>query len=189
MVLLLRRFLMLLLALPVVVMMGCSSDQSKDSLTSDGTTTTTTAKGVGANGSLAGATLANGHEYNPEDKMGGGFDNPASPLSKRVFYFDYDQSEVRADDQATIVAHAQYLANHKDVSVTLEGHTDERGSREYNLALGERRAQAVRRVMQLNGAAPNQIEVVSYGAERPAAVGHEESIWALNRRVEIIYRR
>ena len=180
----------LLLALPVLAMVGCSTDQTKES-TAGGNSATAggSAAGIGAEGGATGTQLTGGRDYNPEDRMGGGFDDPNSPLSKRVFYFDYDQSDVHPDDRATLTAHAQYLASHKEVSVVLEGHTDERGSEEYNLALGERRAQAVRRFMQINGAAPDQISVVSYGEERPAAVGHDESAWKLNRRVEIIYRR
>ncbi len=115
-------------------------------------------------------------------------DNPASPLFKRVVYFDYDSSELTDEDKPIVEAHAAYLAQHPGASVTLEGNTDERGSREYNLGLGERRALAVRRMMLLLGAGPDQVRYVSYGEERPAAPGHDESAWRLNRRVEINYR-
>lgn len=115
-------------------------------------------------------------------------DNPASPLSKRVIYFDYDSSDILDKYRGIIEAHAAYLASQPGASVDLEGHTDERGSREYNLALGERRALAVDRMMVLLGASDSQIRTVSYGEERPAAEGDDESAWRLNRRVEIIYR-
>jgi peptidoglycan-associated lipoprotein len=114
-------------------------------------------------------------------------DDPDSPLSVRVIYFDYDSSTVRAEFRPTVEAHAVYLANHADVKLTLEGHADERGSREYNLALGEGRALAVRRQLVLLGASAGQIRTVSYGEERPVVEGHEEQSYALNRRVEILY--
>lgn len=113
--------------------------------------------------------------------------DPASPLANRVFYFEFDSSEIREDDRSIIEAHGTYLARHPGVTVTLEGHTDERGSREYNLALGEQRAKAVRRLILLMGASEDQVQVVSYGEERPAVEGHDEGAWQLNRRVEIIY--
>ncbi|RME34703.1 MAG: peptidoglycan-associated lipoprotein Pal [Gammaproteobacteria bacterium] len=114
-------------------------------------------------------------------------DNPDSPLANRVIYFDFDSSEIKAEYRPVVEAHAAYLAAHPETIVTLEGHTDERGSREYNLALGERRANAVRRQLVLLGASAGQIRVVSYGEERPVAEGHDEEAWALNRRVEIRY--
>ena len=108
-------------------------------------------------------------------------------LSKKVVYFDFDSSTVHDEDRAIIQAHADYLAQHPAVKVTLEGHTDERGSREYNIGLGERRAKAVAEMMKLMGVSADQISTVSYGEERPAALGHDESAWHLNRRVEIVY--
>ncbi|MFQ5470417.1 MAG: peptidoglycan-associated lipoprotein Pal [Gammaproteobacteria bacterium] len=114
--------------------------------------------------------------------------DPASPLSKRVIYFDFDQSEIKPEFQSIIQAHATYMAEHPGVSAVLEGHADERGSREYNVGLGERRANAVSRFLSLQGASSSQIETVSYGEERPVAFGHDEDSWRLNRRVEIIYQ-
>ena len=114
-------------------------------------------------------------------------DDPSSPLAKRVIYFDYDSNNIRAEDRATIEAHAQYLSRHGDLKVALEGHADERGSREYNIALGERRANAVRDVMSLLGVSSAQISTVSYGEERPAVLGDDESAWRMNRRVELVY--
>jgi peptidoglycan-associated lipoprotein len=114
-------------------------------------------------------------------------DDPASPLSRRVIYFEFDSSEVKAEDRDTLAAHGAYLAAHPAARVTLEGHADERGSREYNIGLGDRRAQSVRRLLVFQGAASDQIETVSYGEERPATIGHDEEAWSLNRRVEIVY--
>jgi peptidoglycan-associated lipoprotein len=109
-------------------------------------------------------------------------------LDKRVIFFDFDSSEIRGDGPDIVAAHAKYLAG-KPIRIRLEGHTDERGSREYNIGLGERRAQAVRRALMLQGAGDQQIATVSYGEERPVATGTEEAAWTQNRRVEIIYLR
>lgn len=108
-------------------------------------------------------------------------------LSKRIVYFDFDSSAIRADSQSVVAAHAQYLAANPSQKVRLEGHADERGSREYNIGLGERRDQAVRRALMLSGVAEVQLATVSYGEERPAAAGSDEQAYALNRRVEIVY--
>jgi peptidoglycan-associated lipoprotein len=116
-------------------------------------------------------------------------DDPASPLSKRIIYFDYDQSDISPEYRAIIEAHAQFLASNPNVSVVLEGNTDERGSREYNIGLGERRAEAVRRLLMFQGASDQQIRTVSYGEERPAAMGHDEAAWQENRRVVLVYKR
>jgi peptidoglycan-associated lipoprotein len=113
--------------------------------------------------------------------------DPNGPLSVRVIYFDTDSSNVRADFQSTIEAHAAYLAAHANTSIRLEGHADEQGSREYNLALGERRALAVRKQLVLLGASARQVSAVSYGEERPIASGSDENSYQLNRRVEIVY--
>ncbi len=116
-------------------------------------------------------------------------DDPSSPLSQRIVYFELDSSEVKAEDRATITAHGKYLADNANAAVTLEGHADERGSREYNLALGERRANAVRQLLLAEGAATQQIQTVSYGEEKPADPEHNEDAWSLNRRVELVYNR
>lgn len=118
----------------------------------------------------------------------GSLDDPSGPLSKRVIYFEYDKSTISEQGKAVIVAHASYLAANPNTVVELQGHTDERGSREYNVALGERRAKAVRRLMLLQGVTDKQIKFVSYGEERPANAGHDESAWKLNRRVELKYQ-
>ena len=108
-------------------------------------------------------------------------------LSKRIVYFDFDSAEIRADSQSVVAAHARYLAGAAAQKVRLEGHADERGSREYNIGLGERRAQAVRRALLLQGVAEVQLATVSYGEERPAVAGSDEQAYAANRRVEIVY--
>lgn len=108
-------------------------------------------------------------------------------LAKRVIYFDFDSAEIKGEGNDIVAAHAKYLASHLDARVRLEGNTDERGSREYNIGLGERRAQSVRRALLLQGATAAQISTVSYGEERPAVPGHNEAAWAKDRRVEIVY--
>jgi peptidoglycan-associated lipoprotein len=124
---------------------------------------------------------------------GGAEEGAAAPgplagiLAKRIIYFDFDSSEIKGEGPAVVAAHARYLASNPTVRVRLEGHTDERGSREYNIGLGERRAQAVRRALLLQGATETQLSTVSYGAERPAAAGSNEAAWSQNRRVEIVY--
>ena len=118
---------------------------------------------------------------------GASLTDPNSPLSRRVIYFDYNSDSIQPQDQDLIAAHASYLAAHPQQMVTLEGNTDERGSREYNIGLGDRRAESVKRALELQGVAAQQITVVSYGEEKPAAEGHDEAAWRLNRRVEIVY--
>lgn len=116
-------------------------------------------------------------------------DDPDSVLAQRVVYFDFDKSDIKPEFMAVIQAHAKYLADNPNARVTLEGHTDERGSREYNIALGNRRAQAVRRMLMFHGVADRQVATVSYGEEKPAAMGQSEQAWQRNRRVEIVYAR
>lgn len=105
----------------------------------------------------------------------------ANVSSDRIF-FDLDQYNVDAQDQATLQSQAQWLARYPAVRVTLEGHADERGTRDYNIALGERRANAAKNYLSSLGVDPNRIQVISYGKERPAALGSNEEAWAQNRR-------
>lgn len=114
-------------------------------------------------------------------------DDPNSPLSRRVIYFELDSNRVSDEDRELINAHAAFLAANPQVSAILEGHADERGTREYNIALGERRAKAVQQLLSIQGVSENQAQVISFGEERPVALEHNESAWRLNRRVEILY--
>jgi peptidoglycan-associated lipoprotein len=134
------------------------------------------ATGAGANAGAAG--------QNGDDETAG---PQAGLLAKRVVYFDFDSSEIKGEGTDIVGAHAKYLASHPTARVRLEGHTDDRGSREYNIGLGERRAQSVRRALLLQGATEAQLSTVSYGAERPAVAGHDETAWSKNRRVEVVY--
>lgn len=122
----------------------------------------------------------------PDDRAA--FNDPNNPLSIRVFYFDYDSDLVRSDYDEALQAHADYIKRAKTrLTIRLEGHADERGSREYNIALGERRGNAIKKALLLKGVSGDQLAVLSYGEERPAEMGHDESAWSKNRRVELVY--
>jgi peptidoglycan-associated lipoprotein len=111
----------------------------------------------------------------------------AATLSVRTFYFDYDSSAIQDSDLTKLKAHAAFLAKNPKAKVRVEGNADERGTREYNMALGERRAKAVAAYLSSNGASAGQLTVVSYGKEKPASDGHDEAAWSKNRRVELDY--
>lgn len=141
-----------------------------------------TAPGGGA--STSGSPLdANG---NPIGARGLGGD---AAMEGKVIYFDFDKSDIRPEFAGVVTTNAQNLTSHPGFKVKLEGSTDERGTREYNIGLGERRAQAVRRALMLQGVSANQITTVSFGAERPQAEGDDEAAWAKNRRVELVYQQ
>ena len=111
----------------------------------------------------------------------------AMPAARSVYY-EFDRAEIKSEGVKTIEANAQYLRAHPDLKVKVEGNADERGSREYNLALGQRRAEAVSKRMTLLGIPSDRIEAVSFGKEKPKATGHDESAWSENRRSDIVYR-
>ena len=134
-------------------------------------------------GGQAGQSWQPGQPGQPGQATAGG----SVVSADRIVYFDFDQADIRPDSQTIIETNARSLAGNPRIVTQLEGHTDNRGSREYNIALGERRANAVRQVMSAMGVPPQQIRVVSYGEERPAAGGQDEQSHALNRRVEIVY--
>ena len=143
--------------------------------------------GAGADGS--------GVQTWPDDGSGTGSavpigdDRAAIVMNERTIYFEFDSSEIDDASIEIIKQHGRYLADNPGESVRLEGHTDERGSREYNIGLGERRSVSVRSVLLVHGAADSQLTTVSYGEERPAALGSDEAAWAQNRRVEIVYEQ
>lgn len=115
--------------------------------------------------------------------------SPDASLTKRTYYFDFDRSQVHEEDKAAIFANADYLVAHSDAKIIVEGHTDPRGSREYNVALGEHRANAVVELLKSKGVNASQIRVVSYGAERLAAPGHSEEDYQKDRRAIIVYEK
>lgn len=114
--------------------------------------------------------------------------DPNNILSKRSIYYDFDKSNIKDEYRPLVKAHAGYLADHRSAQVTIQGNCDERGSREYNLALGQRRADSVKKAMTVLGDAPSQIGTVSYGKEKPKCTGHNESCWSENRRSDIVYQ-
>jgi peptidoglycan-associated lipoprotein len=161
-------FLCLLLA-------GCGSTPVPDPEPVDNATT----------GSAGSSSGVDGDRFGRGEEFGDDFD-AAGELGMMI-YFDFDQSELRPEYGDLLARHAARLANSSRTKVRLEGHADERGSREYNIGLGERRSQAVRRMLLIQGATAEQISTVSFGEERPAAMGSDEESYALNRRVEIKY--
>lgn len=148
-----------------------------------------------SSGSTAGETAAGSGQG--EGQVGAGSEIPGGAGSAtpgpagvaNVIYFDFDRSDIRPEYASLINAHAKHLASATGAKIRVEGHTDERGSREYNIALAERRAQAVRRALMLQGAGDAQLTTVSYGEERPAVAGSEETAYEKNRRVELVYGR
>ena len=132
-------------------------------------------------GTLAGQTAGSQTQaVNP-------FADPNNPLSKRSVYFSFDSYEVEAQYMPAVEAHARWLAAHPNVNIIIQGNTDERGGREYNLALGQKRSEAVKQRLQLLGIPAERIEAVSFGREKPVAYGHSEEAWAQNRRADIVY--
>ena len=163
---------------------GCSSDQVKEEEPVE-----VEDLGTSASASAAESEESGAQAYGTDDGSTSMFalDDPQSPLSVRIIYFEYNSDEIRSEYRSTIEAHATYLSQNPETTITLEGHADERGSREYNLALGERRALSIKQQLTLLGASSSQIRLVSYGEERPAVDGHDEASWQQNRRVEILY--
>ena len=146
------------------------------------TTTAPTATQVATPPPVAATTTPN------DDRNARGIGDTAGMPARLVIYFDFDRSDIKPEFTDVVASHARYLARNASIRVRLEGHTDERGSREYNVGLGERRAQAVRRALLLQGVAEAQVTTVSYGEEKPAAAGSSEDAWAKNRRVEFAYQ-
>ena len=142
--------------------------------------------GSGAGGAGSAGTTALGSNTGT---MGAGSQGAGAggALARNVIYFDFDKSDIKPEYADVISAHARNLTTHPNLKLKLEGNTDQRGTREYNIGLGERRAQAVRKALMLQGVAESQLTTVSFGAERPAVEGDDEAAWAKNRRVDMVY--
>ena len=178
-----RKLVLILASATLLVTAGCSGKSAVKNPPA-----TSTAGGVAAGGAQSGAGEGAGVAANAGtvgDSGGNGASAPAGVA--RLVYFDFDSAEIRPEFVAVIAAHAHAIAANASIHVRLEGHTDERGSPEYNIGLGERRAQAVRRALLLQGVGEAQAATVSYGEERPAVSGQTEADWAKNRRVEFVY--
>jgi peptidoglycan-associated lipoprotein len=128
-----------------------------------------------------------GYDQNNPNGQNPGGNTAVATSSDRIIYFEFDSATVRSDAMPIVQAQGSYLLSNPNLAVILEGHADERGTREYNIGLGEQRGEAVRRLLIAQGVAPQQISVVSYGEERPAVAGQDEYSYAQNRRVEIVY--
>ncbi len=167
-----------------LLMAGCGSNVKLDDVPVVDRTGSAVTPGAGSQGAASGATQS---AVAPVDLSKSGQD-AKGPAGSNLVYFDYDSFVIKPEFQAVIEAHARYLAANRARKAMLEGHTDERGGREYNLALGQKRAEAVRRALGLLGVGDAQVEAVSFGKEKPAVAGHDESAYAKNRRTEIVYR-
>ena len=130
---------------------------------------------------------AKGYAYGASAQVAQQLASNAELRKQRIIYFAFDKSTIAENDLAVINAHAQYLKSHPKIQVRLEGHTDERGSSEYNIGLGERRDKAVASLLRVHGVRAEQIQLVSYGKEKPAVLGHTEAAYSQNRRVELHY--
>jgi peptidoglycan-associated lipoprotein len=171
-----------LAALAAAVLAGCSSvplDENKGGAPVESRSTT----GTNAGGASSGTSQS---KVTPVDLAK--TDNAALSNLPRVVFFDFDSYVVKDEFRSTVEANAKVLTADRKKKVTIEGHTDERGGREYNLALGQKRAEAVQKSLALLGAGNEQMEAVSFGKERPAVQGSDEAAWAKNRRAEMVYR-
>lgn len=169
----------LAVALSFAFVAGCSSSGG----TQDGSMDGTSGSGSGS-GSASGQGMSSSGQQSGSSMQGS---QDSRIPNERTIYFDFDSDKIRSEFQSVLSSHAQYLSNNGNAKVVLQGHTDERGTREYNMALGERRAKSVERFLNVQGVSPSQIEVVSYGEERPEARGNNEDAYAKNRRVVFSY--
>jgi len=178
------------LVLLAMLLMACSGQEGTSQGDGGPDEYSAGADGMGAGGS-GDDSLGAGSRFGGDDGMGGDAQmfGPDAPVENRVVFFAYDQSDVSEKYRELLSQHGAYLAENPAVRVRLEGHGDEKGSREYNIGLGERRAQAVRQYLLLQGVSAAQLSTVSYGEERPSVLGSDEEAWALNRRVELVYSR
>ena len=164
----------LAVVMSVLLFAGCTTTGTKED------TSGASVEDRGSSASTSGARDGGAWTGNP-------LDNPNSLLFTKTIYFDFDQSTIRSEFVDVLRAHAAYLNSNRSVTVLVEGHADERGSREYNIGLGERRANAVKRFLEAEGVDSTQINTISYGEERPVAMGHDDVSWAENRRAVLVY--
>jgi peptidoglycan-associated lipoprotein len=161
---------------------ACASKEAKQ----EPTGVTDRSTGLGNQPTLSNNTTTNPTNPNPGITRNP-LTDPQSPLYKRSVYFDYDSNVVKDEYRGMVQAHSRYLTDKRDAHIRIEGNCDERGSREYNLALGQRRAESVKKIMTVLGVPDARVETVSYGEEKPVAPGHDEAAWAQNRRADIKY--
>jgi peptidoglycan-associated lipoprotein len=175
------RIIAISLAIAVIAVAGCASKDEKQA-------EVTPTPGTGSKPPSSSTVPPTTTQRQPDSRLGGDpLRDPNSPLAKRSVYFDFDSNVVKDEYQGTVQAHSRYLGDKRDLRIRIEGNTDERGSREYNLALGQRRAEAVKKVMTVLGVQDGRVETISYGEEKPKSNGHDEQAWAQNRRADIKY--
>ena len=180
------RFWILIIA--VLAIVGCSSKGGEKQPPADTGKTTTISPPLlqGGSGGLNGEDSGAGGANSDSPNAGRNVDASGAP-KERLIYFDFDKSDVRSESRRILEQHASFLTANPNVHIRLEGHADERGSREYNMALGERRALSAKGAMNVLGVEDQRMNTLSYGEERPIDSGHNERAWQLNRRVEIVY--
>jgi peptidoglycan-associated lipoprotein len=191
-----KKLPLLLAVVPLFVLHGCSSltggSSGEEGVSTSAPVEERTVGGQGGyegqtgkfeDGGMGSGSSMGGQSYDGNDPLA----DPNSPLSIRTIYFEYDSTVINSEGQSALNAHAEFLSLNPNRSIIIEGHTDERGTREYNLSLGERRGQAVADFLSASGVPAGQMEVRSYGEENPVALDHSESAWQLNRRVELLY--
>ena len=176
----------IIIAFVLALIAGCKSTEERPAPVEEGAATATTP------GTVPGATTSGVPQPGVSGMAGGPYSaaalrDPNNILSKRSIYFDFDDYSIKDQYRPIVEAHAKYLQANRNARATLQGHTDERGTREYNIALGQRRADAVKKLMVLLGAQEIQIETVSFGKEKPRREGHDETSWTENRRVDIVH--
>lgn len=185
----LNRKILIILVSSAVLASACESNKPRTDTAPPPPTPVSTAPSTAPVPSTTGSQNTGGvATVNVGAPPSGGALGPQGALAaQRVIYFDYDSSDIRNEFIDVIAAHGRFLAGNATVRARLEGHSDERGSREYNIGLAERRAQQVKRALALQGVQESQIATVSYGEERPAAAGSDDNAWSKNRRVEIVF--
>jgi peptidoglycan-associated lipoprotein len=176
-----RMLTIALLLAGTLVLAGCKKHNVHDAPVAG----TQVPSSASANGSEAAST--SGGPLDGANGSARGLNTESGPYARKIIYFDFDKSEIKPEYADVVSTAAHLLTSNAAIKLKLEGNTDQRGTREYNIGLGERRAQAVRRALMLQGVAESQLSTVSFGSERPAAEGDDESAWSKNRRVELVY--
>jgi len=183
------------LLLSGLILTGCESmDTQDENADLDSQDQSSMEAGEGANGSGSETYSApeepevSAAELAAQNAKEAAMKEQAALREVRTFYFDFDQSTIKTESRASLAAHAEFLSSNPASKVLLEGHCDERGTKEYNIALGEKRAKAISSFLVVNGVSKSQIEVLSYGEERPANSAHNDAAWSQNRRVYIEYK-
>lgn len=175
-----------LAAVLVVALVTACAGPSKSTVDEGAAGTAGAGQGGAASSGVADGGMGQGGAMGG-DAAGGALGGPGASQENRIIYFEFDRFDIKPEYNTILQAHAKYLSANPSARVRLEGHADERGSREYNIGLGEKRGQSVRNVLLLQGAVSDQIATVSFGEERPAVIGSDDEAWSLNRRVEIVY--